>query len=383
MILSSLCTILVVAAGAVNALTVGGAVTFAAKGTYPRATRLSDGSLLGAVSYVDGTNQVISAVISRNNGTSWATQGEVTRAPSDLSNQYIQQLPSGMDDLDPLVKHCVVLIPKLTAGRVLIAFRNHDKNSAGAITYFRITICYSDNLGVTWNYLSQPASDPAGVNGNWEPLLRLSNSGVLQLYYSRETAGNDQDSLLRTSTDGGLTWSLSQIISGANVTARDGMIGVANYGGRSLLAVFETTVNGRFQVWSVTRFAPIITHSMPSVHGTYIFFSADDGTTWGNRRLVYAPSAANSNAGAPQVVFVGSTLVASFMTDEDSANGVWPAGAAMKVVTSTNGGASWGSKTTLFTNSPNSYWPGLLTLDGVSFLALADQAGPKVKRVTL
>jgi len=95
MILSSLCTILVVAAGAVNALTVGGAVTFAAKGTYPRATRLSDGSLLGAVSYVDGANQVISAVISRNNGTSWVTQGEVTRAPGDISNQYIQQLPSG------------------------------------------------------------------------------------------------------------------------------------------------------------------------------------------------------------------------------------------------------------------------------------------------
>ena len=111
--------------------------------------------------------------------------------------------------------------------------------------------------------------------------------------------------------------------------------------------------------------------------------SADDGATWGNRRLVYAPSAANANAGAPQVISVGSTLVASFMTDEDSPNGQWPAGAAMKVVTSTNGGASWGGKTTIFSSSPNSYWPGLLSLDTGSFLALADQGGPKVKKVTL
>ncbi|KAH7106156.1 Sialidase [Auriculariales sp. MPI-PUGE-AT-0066] len=339
--IARLITVLAAAVGTVSALTIGSAVTFG-KGSYPRATKLSDGRLLGTTSYSDGANMVIMTVISSDNGASWTTQGEVTRAQGDISNQYLQQLPSG---------------------RILIAFRNHSKDSNGNITLFRITVCSSDDSGKTWAWMSQPASDPAGPNGNWEPLLRLSTSNVLQLYYSRENSGTDQDSLLRTSTDGGTTWSSSQIISGANVTQRDGMIGVTNYGGKNLIAVFETTLNGRFQVWSVT--------------------SADDGATWGNRRIVYAPTAANSNAGAPQVVIVGSTLVASFMTDEDSPNGNWPASAAMKIVTSTNQGASWGNKATIFSNSPNSYWPGLLALNSTTFLALADRGGSKAKRVTL
>ena len=39
--------------------------------------------------------------------------------------------------------------------------------------------------------------------------------------------------------------------------------------------------------------------------------SSDDGATWGNRRLVYAATGANNNAGAPQIINVGGTLVVS------------------------------------------------------------------------
>ena len=199
--------------------------------------------------------------------------------------------------------------------------------------------------------------------GDWEPLLRLANDGTLQIYYSRENSHADQDSLMRTSTDGGATWSTATTLSGSDVTQRDGMIGIANFGGENLLAIFETTVNGKFQVWSVT--------------------SPDDGKTWGNRRIVYVPSTPNANAGAPQVISVGNTLVASFMTDEDAPLGDWPKGAAMKIVTSQDGGATWTQLTTVTGTAPNSYWPGLLAMDDNSFLALSDQGGSKALRVAL
>lgn len=329
-------------AGATPSLS-GGAVVFGA-GTYPRATRLADGSLVGAYTAKDGAENVIRTVISRDQGASWTALGEVTRGVGDIDNPFVLQLQSG---------------------RVLVAFRNHSKDANGNYTFFRITICFSDDGGKSWQFLSQPASDPAGPNGNWEPFMRLSsrNANVIQLYYSRENSRDDQDSLMRTSTDGGANWSTASIISGQNVTARDGMVGVATCGGNNLIAIFESVAPGEtFRVWSVT--------------------SADDGQTWGNRRQVYVPTGDRNNAGAPQIVCVGgTTLVASFMTDEDTSAHQWPGQAAMKVLTSTDFGASWGHKTTVFT-AP-AFWPGLLTLNGTTLLALADKGGSKAQRVVL
>ena len=138
------------------------------------------------------------------------------------------------------------------------------------------------------------------VNGNWEPFLRLSseNSNNIQLYYSRENAADDQDSLLRTSTDGGVTWSTASTISGEGITARDGMIGVANFplGSNSLIAIFESqdTSPGGTNLFTL--------HSITS---------NDDGATWSHRNLVYAPTGSNTNAGAPQIIDIGGTLVVS------------------------------------------------------------------------
>lgn len=233
-------------------------------GTYPRANFLSDGSLLGAYAATVGDNKQLTLVKSTDNGDSWSFLGTAATRPtnsSDLDNPYPLQLPSG---------------------RVLLAYRNHDKDpSTGNYTFFRIDVSYSDDNGATWKYLSTPATMPGGTIGIWEPFLRNAQDGSLQIYYSKENAADDQDTIEQISTDGGSSWGDQMTISGQDFTSRDGMTGVATISGSNLIAVFESEQGGYFQVDSIT--------------------SSDDGKTWGNRQTVYLPTGKNNNAGAPQV----------------------------------------------------------------------------------
>lgn len=313
-------------------------------GTYPRSNGLSDGSLIATYTTFSNGNNQIAFARSTNQGASWTTIGTAATRPSsssDLDNPYVLQLPSG---------------------RLLVAYRNHDKNaSTGAYTFFRLTVSYSDDNGATWKYLSDPASDPAGANGNWEPFLRNALDGSLQLYYSRENAQNDQDNLMRTSTDGGRTWSSARVVSGSSITSRDGMIGVVTVKGSSVIAVFENNEDGHYSINSVT--------------------SGDDGKTWGNRKRVYTPTGNANNAGAPQVITVGGTLVLSFMTDEDTQSGKWVSGAGSKLITSVDGGETWHNKIQVF--APQANWPGMVSLDDKNFLYLSDAGGAKSQQVAL
>lgn len=319
-------------------------MTSGAGGTYPRANFLSNGNILGAYTAFSDGNNVLTITTSTDNGTSWSFTGTAATRPSnssDLDNPYPLQLPSG---------------------RVLLAYRNHDKDpTTGDYTFFRITVSYSDDLGATWTFLSTPASDPGEPNGDWEPFLRNAQDGSLQIYYSRENSADDQDSLMRTSTDGGSTWTSATTISGQNITSRDGMIGVATVSGSDLIAVFESEQNSLFTVNSIT--------------------SSDDGVTWGNRQRVYTPTGTDNNAGAPQVVNVGGTLCVSFMTDEDTQEHSWINGAGAKLITSGDGGSTWGNKIEVF--QPQANWPGMVDLDGCSLLYMADYNGAKSQEVTL
>lgn len=312
---------------------VGTAVVFGADGTYPRAERLADGSLLGVYTHHGGGNTTITTVKSTDNGASWTPIGKIDEGPTatrEIDNGYVHQLPNG----------------KIVAG-----FRNHDKNPNGGFLHFRITVCGSEDGGVTWNFLSQAAEFGAGVLGDWEPFLQTALDGSLQIYYSHENALDDQDSLLRRSTDGGVTWTDAQTISGADVTARDGMLGVARIAEDSptKVAIFESGAGG-FTVHTVR--------------------SEDDGATWGDRSLVYAPADKSKNAGAPQIIRVGSKLVASFGNNE--AGGDWPTG-ALEIMVSSDGGKSWADKMTVH-DSP-ALWSGMVTLDDTSFLALYESGG--------
>ena len=266
----------------------------------------------------------------------------MTRGPSnanDIDNAYVLQLPSG---------------------RIICAFRNHSKDpSTGKYTYFRITLCYSDDKGKSWAFLSEPAADVGPITGNWEPYLRNARDGSLQLYYSHENAFNDQDTIERFSTNGGATWSNPQTISGMGLTSRDGMTGVATISGNTLIAVFETSMVGTFNISAI--------------------FSTDDGKTWGGRRIIYTPVRPNTSAGAPQIVNVGGTLAVSFITNEDDTLSAPAANyaekTAVKLITSGDGGKTWGNKITV--SKVHSVWPGLLTLDSKTFLAFFDNAGVK------
>ncbi len=321
-------------------------------GTYPRATRLRDGSILAVYTAFQSGSNVLLTVRSTNNGGSFTPFGEITRGPSnanDIDNAFLIQLPA-------------------PSNRVLCAFRNHSKNpTTGAYTFFRITITYSDDGGKSWRYLSQPASDDGSVTGNWEPYFRNAVDGSLQLYYSRENNAQDQDTLQRTSRDGGLTWSTATCVSGCGTTARDGMTSIASLANsKSLILVYETSTVGIFSLGAV--------------------FSTDDGRTWSGRRTIYNPSSPNTSAGAPQVINVGGTLVVSFMTNEDqqlqTPSGSYTDSTAAKVITSGDLGLTWGNKVTVGT--PQSSWPGLLDLGAKGqFLYLLDRAGAKSQLMTL
>jgi len=176
-------------------------------GTYPRANFLDNGSIIGAYTGFTSTDNVLTLVQSDDDGGSWYEIGTAAQRPSnssDLDNPYPLQLPNG---------------------RVLLAYRNHDKvaGSTADYTYFRITLSYSDDRGASWRYLSDAVAYPGSqYHGAWEPFLRNALDGSLQLYYSHENNASDQDSMMMTSADGGSTWSAPTTISGEGIIARDG-----------------------------------------------------------------------------------------------------------------------------------------------------------------
>lgn len=241
------------------------------KQSYPRAIRLRSGTILASFT-VDDIENAIQLAISRD-GSSWSPYSTIMLKPAlkatPIDNAFLLELPSG---------------------RILCAFRAHSKKPEAVnaeekpggqnegYLFFRLMIYSSDDVGKSWKYLSTPTEEPGPVNGNWEPFLRLSNTGELQFFYSREIGGGrDQDNLMRVSRDEGLSWSGPSTVSGMDLETRDGMIGIQEVvpGSGHLMAVFETveekgdgtSFEARFELWSVT--------------------SRDDGTTWGERRMIY------------------------------------------------------------------------------------------------
>lgn len=301
-------------------------------GTYPRATYINDGTLLGCYTAKRGTQIGINVVQSTDNGTTWNTWGNATfedQATHGLDNCYLHQLPD--------------------SDRVLMAFRNHQRDPTTNHYVKHIMLVYSsDDQGKTWEYLSTVATTDTTGLGIWEPFVMDKLNGELMLFFSRETRtdGKDQDSSLIHSNDAGKTWANETTISGGDIQKRDGMLGVARLAPDSekLIAVFES-LGPNTGITSIT--------------------SPDDGETWSTERgSVYRDAGDNPRDAAPQVVLVGKTLVASFSTWEDHPDFAQP---SVKVVTSTDGGVTWGEKTLV---QEACHWAGEVVIDESSLLVM-------------
>lgn len=367
------------AAGAVSAN--GAAVTVASSGAYLRVNSVvySDGSsgLIGGYADTSGSDKILRVVQSNNTGQSWDVVGSVASGPTatqELDNAFVLQIEA--------------------RGRILYAFRNHDKDSAtGDYTYYRLTVSYSDDFGATWSYLSQVSERAATAtnNGLWEPFLRLASDGTtIQCYYSSEDAADDQNNFMKYSTDGGSTWSDEVAVSGQDVISRDGMTGVAVVSGETLmsvphalpsyyyLALHSEQPTGTRQVLDLLTsqryYRCVFENTEDGPFSIRYVLSYDDGMTWNKstRNILYDPSNSVSTAQAPSVINVAGTLVASFMTNEDTPSDTDgdADGGTFKLVTASASSSPelvWADKTSISTEA---HWPGLHALEGTDFLAL-------------
>ncbi|KAJ7027881.1 neuraminidase [Mycena alexandri] len=320
-------------------------------GTYPRLAQLVDGSVLATTTTFSGATHILTVTRSTDGARTFSAWGTVSTGTGDLDNLFVKQLANG---------------------DVLATFRNHDKNSAGDYTIYRITACISHDNGKTWAFLSQVDTRTAttgNINGLWEPFLRIAKSGAIQVYYAAGNSETDQDILMRSSTNGGTTWSAATTVAGATTTGRDGMPGCTDFtsgGTARVICIFETT-EGTYPTFTVKSVV-----------------STNDGVSFGERAQVFVPGGSGNNAGAPQVVTTtGGTLVASFATDEDTSAHTWPSGGSMKILTSLpSDPAVWGQKTIV---SPvSSLWAGLFARsDGSNtVVGCADNNGAKCHEVS-
>ncbi|OTA99426.1 glycoside hydrolase family 93 protein [Hypoxylon sp. CI-4A] len=324
----------------------------AASGTYPRLARLSDGGILSIATFQDGSDRVLRVSRSDDDGGSFTEIGEVARSTGDLDNGYLLQLPSGT---------------------ILAAFRNHDKNADGALTYFRITVCSSTDGGRTWVFAAQAAENAAsasGFNGLWEPFLRLGGDGAVQLTYSGELSQTNQETFRALSRDEGKTWSApaNLRLHGDRTDQRDGMQGIvsvqdAGSGQETLVMVFEVKEGNYVHLATVT--------------------STNDGESWGSRSTIF--QAANHNAGAPQIASVGNNLAVVFMTDEDTdASSLnWPDKATIKMIFSSElrgGQLDWTTQT-LKLSDASAYWPGAFQRASNDIIAVYERGGTPYGKV--
>ncbi|KXN91787.1 hypothetical protein AN958_12062 [Leucoagaricus sp. SymC.cos] len=152
--------------------------------TYSQLTTLQDESILAVMTAFSGDTHILTITYSTDGRNSFQFLGTVVQAANDLDNGHLVQLPNG---------------------DIVCTFRNNDKNGS-TYTFYCIMACISHDNGQTWFFLSQVDQQAInGMNGLWEPFGHISKSSALQVYYPSENNAGDQDILMHSSTDSGLT----------------------------------------------------------------------------------------------------------------------------------------------------------------------------------
>lgn len=327
-------------------------LTDKSSGTYPRLLRLADGNILAAFTRVDGTTRTLVISLGDANGQNFVDLSSVDSGARDIDNVSLLEL-----------------VPASGGGPnvLLAAFRNHDLDANGNYTWFRLTLCRSLDGGRSWSFVTQ-INEKSAPYGLWEPYLRLSATGAVQVFYAEEFASNDQDIMRQISSDGGNTWSPAVAVAGGNVTARYGMPGVAatQDGNRAALAlVFESNDAGPF--------------------GVHSCLSYDDGLSWAHPTPLFTPPAPH-NAGAPQIASVqNQTLIAVMMSDVNATTVNWVQNAAIVVSFAEApraGVLQWSTPVTV--SAASSYWPGVAWTDLHKVMLSYDRGYvPRAQQITM
>lgn len=173
---------------------------------------------------------------------------------------------------------------------------------AGGIGVLSIGTSYSNNAGLTW---STPVNI-AHLHSNFtsaDVSFAFSNSGVVYLSYIDHAAIADSGYVMVVkSIDGGATWGngvkVTSALESTDLPIDRPWIAIDNSGG---------TYNGRIYIVSKS----VSNGTMP--HHIWMKFSADNGLTWSNKKLVddSIPSNLVTNAmGVPTVGADGSLYIA-------------------------------------------------------------------------
>ncbi|KAI4869794.1 glycoside hydrolase family 93 protein [Hypoxylon rubiginosum] len=336
-------------------------------GGYPRLAKLADGTILSVQTLpkVNGTTSIMQVSKSTDGGKSFSLFSEVIRAQNkDLDNGFLIELPPSQS----------TRVEKHGAPVLIAAYRNHDLDSSGNPTYFRIAASRSEDGGRTWkeaSHVFEISAEKSQGMGVWEPFMRIGNQGEVQLTYSGEIGPGNQETFRALSRDGGKSWTepVNLRLHSKDEPMRDGM--------QSIISVKDSE-NGR-----VALVMALEVKIGAVVHLDYTI-SYDDGASWQNRSGIYDPEGDDKSAGAPQVANIGDGIVVVFMTDEDTEHVDWPKKAATKALFSDglkNGVLAWTKNPLLVDESP-SWWPGVVEIgDNEAMAVYGHDNSPRGRRI--